>query len=130
MNPTVIDLKTYVPALDFEESRRFYAELGFELTEAWGGSYDCRLGGAEFRLQNYYIKDWAENFMMRLLVADARVWYDHVNASSTAAASKTSASPNPKSSATPPSSTSSTPAASCSFSSNNFAFWPYRAFRG
>ncbi len=75
-NPTIKDLKIYVPAQNFEESKKFYTELGFELTEAWGETFDCRLGGAEFRLQNYYNKDWAENFMMRFGVADVRAWYD------------------------------------------------------
>ena len=75
MNPNILELKTYVPAKDFEESKRFYSELGFTLTEAWGGSVDCRLGGAQFRLQNYYNKDWAENFMMQFWVEDVQAWY-------------------------------------------------------
>jgi catechol 2,3-dioxygenase-like lactoylglutathione lyase family enzyme len=78
MPPTIKDLKTYVPAENFEESKAFYRELGFELTEVWGGSFDCRLGAAQFRLQNYYNKDWAENFMMQFEVEDARAWYDFV----------------------------------------------------
>lgn len=77
MNPTIKDLKIYTPAKDFEMSKRFYAALGFELTEAWAGDMDCRLGGAVFRLQNYYKKDWAENFMMLFGVNDASLWYDH-----------------------------------------------------
>jgi hypothetical protein len=39
---------------------------------------DCRLGGASFRLQDYYVKDWAENFMMKLDVDDVGAWYKHV----------------------------------------------------
>jgi len=66
----IIDLKVYTPAKDFEESKRFYRELGFTLTDAWGGTMDCELGGACFRLQNFYVKDWAENFMMRFDVDD------------------------------------------------------------
>ncbi len=77
-NLEVIELKTYVPAKNFEESKQFYRDLGFELTEVWGGNFDCRLGSAAFRLQNYYVKDWAENFMMQFHVADAKAWYDHV----------------------------------------------------
>jgi catechol 2,3-dioxygenase-like lactoylglutathione lyase family enzyme len=77
MPPTVIDLKVYVPAENFEESQQFYRDLGFELTEAWGGNFDCRLGNAQFRLQNYYVKDWAENFMLQFGVEDAQAWYEH-----------------------------------------------------
>ena len=70
-------LKIYVPAKDFDVSKRFYAGLGFELSEAWGGSFDCRLWAAVFRLQDYYVKDWANNFMMQFEVEDARAWYVH-----------------------------------------------------
>ncbi len=77
MPPPIVDLKIYTPAKDFELSKRFYTALGFELTEAWAGDVDCRLGGAVFRLQKYYNKDWAENFMMLFGVEDARAWYEH-----------------------------------------------------
>ena len=76
MNPNILELKTYVPTKNFEESKQFYSELGFTLTEAWGGNVDCKLGGAQFRLQNYYNKDWAENFMMQFWVEDVQAWYD------------------------------------------------------
>ena len=55
MNPTVKELRTYVPAKDFELSKQFSAALGFEVTEAWGGNFACPLGGTIFRLQNYYV---------------------------------------------------------------------------
>ncbi len=38
---------------------------------------DCRLGGTVFRLQNYYVKDWAENFMMKFDVEDVDAWHAH-----------------------------------------------------
>lgn len=78
LNLKVIDLITYVPAQDFEASKQFYKELGFELIDAWGGNVDCKLGNAKFRLQNYYVKTWAENFMLQFGVEDARAWYDYV----------------------------------------------------
>ena len=75
--PTIKALVVYTPAKDFELSKRFYSALGFELTEGWGGTMDCRLGGAVFRLQNYYVKDWAENFMMKFDVVDVDAWHQH-----------------------------------------------------
>ena len=48
MNPTINELVVYTPAEDFAISKRFYAALGFELTEAWGGTMDCRLGRRYF----------------------------------------------------------------------------------
>lgn len=77
MTPTIKELIVYTPAEDFGQSKRFYAALGFTLTEGWGDTMDCRLGGAVFRLQNYYFKDWAENFMMKFDVDDVQVWYEH-----------------------------------------------------
>ena len=74
---TIKSLKVYAPAKDFETSKRFYSALGFELTEAWGNNVDCRLGNAEFRLQNYYVEDWANNFMMQFQVDDVQEWYKH-----------------------------------------------------
>lgn len=77
MKLTINDLKIYTPAKDFELSKLFYSKLGFELTEVWAGDVDCRLGGAVFRLQNYYKKEWADNFMMLFGVDDARAWHLH-----------------------------------------------------
>ena len=77
MPPTINELAVYTPAEDFELSKSFYSALGFELTEGWGGTMDCRLGSAVFRLQNYYVKDWAENFMMKFDVDDVQEWYEH-----------------------------------------------------
>src|SRR5688500_3585171 len=73
----ITESKVYMPAKDFEQSKRFYAALGFEAEEAWGGNFDCRLGGASFRLQNYYVADWANNFMMQFWVDDIEGWYSH-----------------------------------------------------
>ncbi|MFO1177032.1 MAG: VOC family protein [Ottowia sp.] len=68
-------LKAYVPARDFEESKRFYQALGFTMSEGWGGTADFELGGYCFRLQNYYAKDWAENFMIVMDVDDIEAWH-------------------------------------------------------
>ena len=77
MTPTINDLIVYTPAEDFGLSQKFYAALGFELTEGWGDTMDCRLGNVVFRLQNYYVKEWAENFMMKFSVDDVQAWYEH-----------------------------------------------------
>ena len=61
---TIRDLKAYAPAKDFELSKRFYAALGFAMSEGWGGTADFELNGNRFRLRNYYVKDWADNFML------------------------------------------------------------------
>lgn len=77
MKPTIRQLVVYTPAENFEVSNAFYKALGFTLTEGWGDTMDCRLGGAVFRLQNYYVKDWANNFMMKFDVESVDAWYVH-----------------------------------------------------
>jgi catechol 2,3-dioxygenase-like lactoylglutathione lyase family enzyme len=78
MKLSIEAFKVYMPAKDFEVSKRFYQALGFTLIEAWNGNVDCCLGKAEFRLQHYYVKEWAENFMMQFWVEDVDTWYEHV----------------------------------------------------
>lgn len=73
----VRDLKAYVPARDFELSKRFYTALGFKMSEGYGGTADFELNGNRFRLQDYYVKDWANNFMIVMGVDDVEAWHQH-----------------------------------------------------
>ena len=75
MSLTINSFKVYVPAKDFELSKRFYQALGFRMSEGWGGTADFELNGHWFRLQNYYVKAWAENFMMVMGVDDVEAWH-------------------------------------------------------
>lgn len=77
MSLLINELIVYVPAENFELSKRFYSALGFTLTEGWGDTMDYRLGNAVFRLQNYYVRLWAENFMMKFDVDNVDAWYAH-----------------------------------------------------
>ena len=77
---SIHDIKVYVPAKDFARSRRFYAALGFKESEGWGGTADFELNGQGFRLQDYYVKDWANNFMVKIGVDDVEGWHRHVQA--------------------------------------------------
>jgi uncharacterized glyoxalase superfamily protein PhnB len=76
----VLDLKAFVPAQDFEVSRRFYLDLGFR--QNWGDSQICELEieGFRFLLQAFYVKEHAGNFMMHLMVEDSDLWWEHINA--------------------------------------------------
>ncbi|MBC8028339.1 MAG: glyoxalase [Steroidobacteraceae bacterium] len=85
MTPTnVLDLKSFVPARDFELSRRFYQDLGIKENWANKDAAELELGGFRFLLQNFYVKQHAENFMMHLMVKDADVWWEHVQATNLA----------------------------------------------
>lgn len=69
------DLKAYVPAKDFETSKQFYLALGFAMSDGWAGTVDFRIGEHAFRLQNYYVKEWAENFMFVMGVDNVEDWF-------------------------------------------------------
>jgi hypothetical protein len=75
---SINDFKVYMPAKNFEVSKRFYLSLGFAMSEGWGGTADFELNGSRFRLQNYYVKDWAENFMIVIGVDDVEGWHQRV----------------------------------------------------
>ena len=76
MSPSINDLKAYVPAKDFELSKRFYQALGFNMSDGWGGTADFELNGYRFRLQNYYVKDWADNCMIVMGADDVDAWFE------------------------------------------------------
>jgi len=50
MSPSINDFKAYMPAKDFEQSKRFYTAFGFAMSEGWGGTADFELNGNRFRL--------------------------------------------------------------------------------
>ena len=70
-------LRAFLPARDFVASKQFYESLGFEKLVD-GEVAIFRAGSCEFILQNYYQKDWAENFMMQLVVEDLDAWWSHI----------------------------------------------------
>ena len=71
--------RPFMPAKDFDLSKRFYEALGFEkLVDGEVAIFGAGSGG--FILQRYYQKEWAENFMMQLMVDDLDAWWVHVNA--------------------------------------------------
>lgn len=77
----ILDLKTFVPAKDYQLSRRFYLDLGF--SENWYNDEVCEMeiGGYRFLLQNFYVAELAGNFMMSLMVEDADLWWERIESS-------------------------------------------------
>ena len=72
--------RPFVPAKDFALSKRFYEALGFEKLLDDVGVAIFQVGTGSFILQNYYQKEWADNFMMQLLVDDLDAWWARVQA--------------------------------------------------
>ena len=78
MNMATVEIKAHVPSKDFELSKNFYSDLGF--TVAWSSADMAYLhaGSSSFLLQKFYVKEYADNFMMHLLVEDVEAWWSHV----------------------------------------------------
>ena len=73
-----IELKAFVPAKEFELSKRFYQDLGFTMPWSDNDLAYMHHGNAGFLLQNFYVKELADNFMMHLLVEDVDAWWANV----------------------------------------------------
>lgn len=75
MNLETIEIKAFVPARDFELSKRFYRDLGFNIP--WSSDELAYLyaGDSSFLLQNVHRREHAENFMMHMLVEDVAAWW-------------------------------------------------------
>jgi catechol 2,3-dioxygenase-like lactoylglutathione lyase family enzyme len=77
-NMTTVEVKAFVPAKDFDLSKQFYQDLGFDLVWADDHLAYFRHGSSRFLLQNFYNAVHAGNFMMHLLVEDADAWWRRV----------------------------------------------------
>ena len=71
---------TFVPAKDFLVSCRFYEALGFTAADEDDDVRYYSRGNTGFLLQNYYVKKWADNFMMAMHVSDLDAWWEHAQA--------------------------------------------------
>jgi catechol 2,3-dioxygenase-like lactoylglutathione lyase family enzyme len=75
-----VELKAFVPAKDFALSKEFYQDIGFTLASDEDGIAYFHYEDASFLLQNFYVKELADNFMMHLLVKDVDAWWTKLNA--------------------------------------------------
>jgi len=71
--------RPFLPAKDFDLSKRFYEALGFEkVLDGDVAIFNAGSGG--FILQRFYQKDLAENYMVQLMVDDLDAWWAHLSA--------------------------------------------------
>lgn len=76
-----IELKTFIPARDFELSKQFYQDVGFTLGSDADGIAYFHHENVSFLLQNFYNKELAENLMLHLLVESVDAWWAKIQAS-------------------------------------------------
>ena len=80
LNLTTVEIKALVPARDFELSKQFYAAAGFAMAFTSDELAYFHYGDCSFLLQNFFVKDLAENFVMHLLVENVDHWHQHITA--------------------------------------------------
>ena len=75
MQHKVISIRPFIGAKDFELSRHFYRDLGFQESVLGAEMSYFKTEGIGFYLQNAYIRDWIDNTMVFLEVDDVdRYW--------------------------------------------------------
>lgn len=83
-NLNTIELKAFLPAKDFDLSKRFYQDMGFTLCWSEDNLAFFHYGDhgnhakSGFLLQRFYVKEFAENLMMHLLVEDVDAWWANI----------------------------------------------------
>lgn len=75
MDLAISDLRPFIPAKDFDVSKAFYEALGWKVEYLDGQLALLANAGRRFYLQRAWVKDWAENTMLFIPVADAQASY-------------------------------------------------------
>lgn len=78
MAATVRAMRPMVPAKDFRLSSQFYTDLGFQPSSLAQGLVEMSLGAFSIILQDYYVEQWANNFVMHLRVSDVAAWWKRI----------------------------------------------------
>ena len=84
MNLAAVEIKAFLPAIDFELSRQFYLALGFEIPWSADGLAYVRHGNTSFLLQEFNEPAFATSYQMHLLVENVDDWHAHVVAAGVA----------------------------------------------
>jgi hypothetical protein len=77
--PGIRSFRAFLPAKEFETSLRFYEAIGFEAYRLGDTLAELSLGAHAFLLQGHFVKEWAENMVMHVLVNDVHEWWQHIS---------------------------------------------------
>jgi hypothetical protein len=77
--PEIRAVRPFLPAKDFKKSLSFYTTIGFHPYLLGDTLAELSLGPHAFLLQGHYVKEWAENTVMHVLVNDVDAWWRHLN---------------------------------------------------
>lgn len=71
-------IRPFIGAKDFEQSRNFYRDLGFEEVTLGDSMSVFKTGDLAFYLQKAYVKDWIDNTMIFMEVDDLSRFYNEL----------------------------------------------------
>lgn len=80
MEHKAISIRPFIGAKDFEISRNFYRDLGFQETVLTHNMSVFKAGSIAFYLQDAYVKDWIDNTMIFLEVDNAEQYWMELSA--------------------------------------------------
>jgi catechol 2,3-dioxygenase-like lactoylglutathione lyase family enzyme len=78
MEHKALSIRPFVGATDFNLSRSFYRDLGFEEVVLSPDMSLFKTGNMGFYLQDAYVKDWIDNTMLFLEVDDVNRFWDEL----------------------------------------------------
>ena len=78
MNHKVVSIRPFIGAKNFEISRKFYQDLGFQEVILEHNLSYFKTEGIGFYLQDYYIKDWIDNSMIFMEVDSVERYYQEL----------------------------------------------------
>ncbi|KQS35226.1 VOC family protein [Pedobacter sp. Leaf194] len=78
MNHNAKSIRPFIGAKNFETSRSFYRDLGFEEVTLGDSMSVFKSGEMAFYLQNAYVKDWIDNTMIFMEVDDVDRFYNEL----------------------------------------------------
>jgi len=78
MEHKALSIRPFIGAKDFELSRRFYRDLGFEEVTLTPRMSLFKTGQLGFYLQDAYVQDWVDNTMVFLEVENVTRFWDEL----------------------------------------------------
>lgn len=76
--PIVKSIRPFIGAKDYAISRDFYTKIGFTERVISPDMSLFTLGTVSFYLQDAYVKDWVDNSMLFLEIAELDAYLDHL----------------------------------------------------
>ena len=78
MQQKALSIRPFIGAKDFDLSRSFYRDLGFEESVLDSSMSYFKTQGFGFYLQNAYVKDWVDNTMLFMEVESVAAYWEEL----------------------------------------------------